>query len=118
MYLSRGAPLVAPVIVSVVVDHTTARQWGALLSTLHTGLSSEGSQGFLQALPGLLAEILENYFIYSALWISKLLRLQDSHLLLQKAGMKVISSKREKDLFLYDYSWEERDLIILRARLL
>ena len=60
MYLSRSAPLVPPVVVSVVVNHTAALQLRALLSTLHKGLSPEGSQGFLQALPGLLPEILEN----------------------------------------------------------
>ena len=63
MYLSRSAPFVAPVVVSIVVDHTTAWQWGAFLSTLHKGLSSEGSQGFLKTLPGLLAETLEWYFL-------------------------------------------------------
>ena len=57
--LCQSAPLVAPVIMSVVVDHTTSLQLGALLTALHKGLSSEGSQGFLKTLPGLLAETFE-----------------------------------------------------------
>ena len=55
-YLGRSAPLVASVVVSVEVNHTTALQLRALLTTLGKGLSSEGSQGFLQTIPGLLAE--------------------------------------------------------------
>ena len=59
IYLGRSAPLVPSVVVSVEVDHTTARQLRALLTALSKGLSSESSQGLLKVLPGLLAETLE-----------------------------------------------------------
>ena len=59
IYLSRGAPLVSSVVVPVEVHHATVLQSRALLPTLCKGLSPDGSQGFLQTFPGLLAETLE-----------------------------------------------------------
>ena len=59
IYLCWGAPLVTSVVMSVVVHHTTTIQTRALRTALCKALSSEGSQGFLQAFPGLLAETSE-----------------------------------------------------------
>ena len=58
VYLGRGAPLVSSVVVPVEVHQIAVLLLG-FLPALGKGLSSECSQRFLEALPGLLAETLE-----------------------------------------------------------